>query len=363
MAEEIKLLILRVTDDCNLYCSYCYARGGESRENMPWEVARRAVEYVAARTTSFKIQFSGGEPLLNFPLIKRVISYAREQGLKTAFQLQTNGTLLTPKIVQELKELGLSLGISLDGMPEVNDSLRPFIGGQGSTLATIRGLKNLAAEGIKVGLTAVLTARSTEGLPRLVELCTYLGNIYGLSLDLVRPLGRARDGKISPPSQDLLQRKLRAAVRRAQEISSSGGPTLRFRELERIKYLLAHGQERQYYCYAVSGQSLAVLPDGTVYPCASLGRVPDFYLGNIMDPHFSLSQAVKGKPWWQRKIEDMEGCRDCPDKLLCGGGCLARAYAYTGRVDKPYSGDCILRKVFIECALLSTKGMSLLKSY
>ncbi len=348
--EEIKLLILRVTDACNLYCSYCYARGGESKKNMSWEVARRAVDYVATRAPSFKIQFSGGEPLLNFSLIKKIISYAREQGLKATFQLQTNGTLLTPGLVRELKRLGLSLGVSLDGMPEVNDSLRPFRGGQGSTLATIQGLRNLAAEGIKVGLTVVLTLRSTEELPKLVELCAYLGNIYGLSLDLVRPLGRAQDSKIAPPAEELLRQKLRAALRRAQEISSLGGPVIRFREVERIKYLLTHGCRRLYYCYATTGQSLAILPDGSVYPCASLSELSDFYLGNIMDPHFSLLQAVKGKPWWQRKVENMEGCRDCTNKFLCGGGCLARAYAYTGRMDRPYRGDCVLRRIFIEWA-------------
>ncbi|MDK2820257.1 MAG: uncharacterized protein PWP31_222 [Clostridia bacterium] len=348
MAEIIKMLILRVTDACNLSCCYCYARGGESKRKMSWEVARRAVDYVTARSRHFKIQFSGGEPLLNLPLIKKVVAYVQNCNLAVTFQLQTNGTLLSPVMVRELKKMGLALGVSLDGLPDVNDALRPFAGGKGSTLATIQGLQNLAAEGVKVGLTAVLTVASTSQLPRLVELAAYLGNVHGLSLDLLRSLGRGREGQIMAPNVGLIRRQVRAALERARDIAHLGGPVIKFREVERLKYLLVHGRERQHYCYATTGQSLAVLPDGAVYPCASLGGLPDFYLGNIMDPNFSLSEAVVGEPWWGRKVMEIKGCQDCPNRTLCGGGCLARAYSYTGRVDVAYEGDCELRKVFVE---------------
>jgi uncharacterized protein len=105
MTKEIKLLILLVTDDCNLRCRYCYARGGEKKEYMSWETAGKAVDYVAARSRSFKIQFSGGEPLLNFPLVKRVIEYVKMRWGSATFQLQTNGTLIDRAVAQELKNL------------------------------------------------------------------------------------------------------------------------------------------------------------------------------------------------------------------------------------------------------------------
>jgi uncharacterized protein len=344
----MKLLILRVTDACNLNCCYCYACGGESKKDMPWEIAKRAVDYVAARNRHFKIQFSGGEPLLNLPLIKKVVAYTQERKLAATFQLQTNGTLLTPRMVREIRKLGLALGVSLDGMPEVNDALRPFRDGKGSTLATIQGLQNLAAARVKAGLTVVLTNTSTEQLPRLVELAAYIGSVHGLSLDLLRPLGRGKGKKDMVPGPDLLRRQVRAALEKAREIGRLGGPLIRFREVERLKYLLDQGGKREYYCYATTGQSLAVLPDGSVYPCASVGGLSDFYLGNIIDQNFSLPEVLVGKPWWGRNIDKMAGCRDCPDRQLCGGGCLARSYVFTGRVDVPYAGDCHLRKIFLE---------------
>ncbi len=348
MAEKIKLLILLVTTDCNLRCVYCYARGGEGKEHMPWAVARQAVDYAAARSRSFKIQFSGGEPLFNLPLVKEVAAYVRSRRLSVKLQLQTNATLITPAVARELKSLGVALGVSLDGCPEINDRLRPFAGGEGSTLAVIRGLQNLAAEEIKVGLTAVLTAESAAGLARLVELAAYLGNVAGISLDLLRPLGRGREGRAAPPEPELLSQQVKAAIKRAEEIARLGGPLIRFREVERLKYLLHRGIIRRHYCSATTGQSLAVAPDGSVYPCASLCGLTEFYLGRITDRRFSLAEALAKTPLPGRTVERVAGCRDCPDRFLCGGGCPARAYAFTGRMDRACDLDCRLRKVYLD---------------
>jgi uncharacterized protein len=348
MTREIKLLILLVTDDCNLRCRYCYARGGEKKEYMSWETARKAVDYVAASSKSFKIQFSGGEPLLNFSLVKRVIEYVKMRWGSATFQLQTNGTLINLDLARELKTLRVRPGVSLDGPLDLNDHLRPFVGGEGSTSAVIRGLQFLAAEGIRVGLTTVLTAESVQTLPQLVDWAAYAGNVYGISLDLFRPLGRGVKTDLFIPDLNLLESQVRAALLRADQLVRLGGPRVRFRELERLRYQITRGVVREEYCYATTGQCMAAVPDGSVYPCASLMLLPHFYLGNINEQNFSLAEAVAGKEWIGRKAEMMTGCRDCPDRHLCGGGCLARSYAYTGRVDKPYEGDCTLKKTFMD---------------
>lgn len=145
----------------------------------------------------------------------------------------------------------------------------------------------------------------------------------------------------------MLESQVRAALRRADQLVRLGGPRVRFRELERLRYQITQGVVREEYCYATTGQCMAAVPDGGIYPCASL-ILPHFYLGNINDQDFSLAEAVAGKEWIGRKAEMMTGCRDCPDRLFCGGGCLARSYAYTGRVDKPYKGDCKLKKTFLD---------------
>jgi len=324
MAEEVKLLILLVTGDCNLRCRYCYAGGGEKKEYMSWETARKAVDYVAARSKSFKIQFSGGEPLLNFPLVKRVIEYVKTRCGSATFQLQTNGTLIDRTLARELKNLGVRPGVSLDGPLDTNDHLRPFVEGEGSTLSVVRGLQFLAAEGIRVGLTTVLTTESARTLPQLVDLAAYLGNVYGISLDLFRPLGRGLKTGLSAPNLNLLEDQVRAALHRADQLVRLGGPRVRFRELERLCYQITRGVVREEYCYAATGQCMAVVPGGGVYPCASLISLPHFYLGNIGDKNFSLTEAVAGKEWIGRRVEMMTKCKGCFDRCFCGGGCLAR---------------------------------------
>lgn len=344
--KKIKLLILRVTNDCNLRCSYCYACGGESRENMSWDIARQAVDYALARSKFLKIQFTGGEPLLNLPLVKKVIDYTKN--IPVSFQIQTNGTLISMAVAEELKALRVALGVSLDGPPAVNDLLRPIKGGEPSTMAVINGLQNLGAVGVKVGLTAVLTKESTAYLPRLVELAAYLGNVHGIALDLLRPMGRGLVNKTLSPSPELLAQQVKAALYRSAELAAWGAPLVRFREVERLKYQLRHKVARKHYCYATTGQSLVVMPDGSVYPCSSLAGTPSFYLGKVTFYGFSLSQALSEVPLLQRTVDELKGCRSCLDNWLCGGGCLARAYAYSGQTDHSYSGDCQLKKIFLE---------------
>ena len=348
MSIDMKLLILVVTNDCNLFCSYCYAQGGEKQEYMSWETARNALDYTLSMGKSLKIQFAGGEPLLALALIKKVVQYVKFHSGLVTFQMQTNGTLIDSAMARELKHLDIHMGVSLDGPPRVNNQLRPFRGDKGSTPAVIRGLQNLAAEGIMVGLTTVLTRENTDALPELVDWAAYVGNVYGISLDLFRPLGRGLDMPVSPPDLSLLESQVHAALHRADRIVKLGGPRIRFREVERLRYQVREDVVRESYCYATTGQSMAVMPDGAIYPCASLMLLPEFYLGNINDPSFSLAEAIGEKAWFGRKVDLMIRCKDCLDRHFCGGGCLARSYAYTGSINKPYEGDCQLKKTFLK---------------
>lgn len=349
--KEIKLLVLRVTNDCNLRCVYCYASGGEKKEVMPWSVAKRAVDYAAARSSSFKIQFTGGEPLLQFDLIENIIDYVKQRKLNVLFQLQTNGTLIDAMMARKLKDNKIALGVSLDGIPTINDKLRPLAEGRGSTTATVRGLQFLKSQGIAVGLTTVLTDQNILQLPQLVELASYLGNIYGISLDLFRPMGRGEKNQISPPDPDLLGKKVLESLYRAAELAKLGGFPVRFREVERLKYQIKKGMKREHYCYLTTGQSLAVMPLGDVFPCSSLADIPEFCLGNIMENNFSLAKGFSSMPLLNSGNDKPSNCLSCQDSWLCGGGCLARRYAYTRQVDKVYWGDCQLKKALIKYVL------------
>jgi uncharacterized protein len=343
---------------------------------MDWRIAKRALDLMADCSRSFTIQFAGGEPLLNIDLIEQVVHYM--QGLNVCYQLQTNATLINARMAMRLKQLKIAVGVSLDGLPEVNDYLRSFADGQGSTMATIAGLQQLGAVGIRVGLTCVLSASNIEGLPRLVEVASYLGNIEGIALDVLRPIGRAKEsdsylGNIEGIALDVLRpigrakesdvrqanprlvvQYLNAALRRADEITSQGGRKVKFREVERIRYLLSQGIKRHYHCYFDACQMLIIKPEGEVYPCTSLTSFPEFYLGNIMEEKFAKGLAINLK-----KAKDLVAspahCFACNERWLCGGPCPAQVYAQRKLSNKMNLTECLIKRVFIHYALKKSR--------
>ena len=340
---RLKELVLWVTTDCNLRCRYCYASGGDNAEYMDWPVAKQALDIMLRYSDGFKIQFAGGEPLLNIDLMEQVMGYAKGRGVR--YHLQTNATLITDNVARNLKRLGVDVGVSLDGLPAVNDPLRSFADGGGSTAATIAGMKNLGAEGIGVGLTCVISAENVARLTELVELASYLGNVEGISFDLLRLVGRARESSTMEADPALAARSVSAALRRADELAIMGGRRVGFREVNRIHYLLTHGIKRQHRCYFDAGQSLMVKPNGDAYPCASLANSAEFYLGNVLEEGF-IDELGDKLPRCRQLITSPPCCSTCPDHGLCGGPCPAQTYAQQlAGETKPT--ECYVKRAFI----------------
>jgi uncharacterized protein len=339
--EKPGLLALSVTADCNLRCSYCYACGGEEKTMMSWPIAKRAIDVMAECFPAFKVQFTGGEPILNLDLIERAVNYLDDLGLSSPCQIQTNATLVTADVAGRLKGLKLGIGVSLDGLASVNDALRPFFDGHGSTAAAIRGILALRDEGILVGATTVLTRANAGALNGLVDLFSYLGNIDGVAIDFVRPVGRASSFIQPNPAQ--AAEGIEAAICRAEHLYSIGARGIKFRELERMKSTIDLRKKRQHHCYFDSCRSLVVLADGLSYVCPSLLR-PEMMLGRVEERHFAdglRDRMVRACSLVTRPRE----CVACPDLWLCGGPCLAHYLA-----GRNLSIECSVKRVFMRHA-------------
>ena len=344
-AAPPKLLILWTTTDCNLRCRYCYAGGGDKPEYMAWEVAKRALDLVGP-DGQFKVQFAGGEPLLTLGLIEKVLAYTH--GWKVRHQIQTNGTLLDAPTARFLKRAGVAVGVSLDGVPEVNDRLRPSVNGEGSTGAVVAGIRQAGAAGIRVGMTTVLSDENVEGLPDLVALASYLGNVEGISLDVLRLVGRTLCSGLSAPAPDRAARYVAKALERADEISAMRGNAVKFREAERMCGLVSSGRQRQYRCYFDAAQSLMVKPDGSAYPCASLSGFSDCLLGNVMDPG-DEDQIFGNAVRLSEACHRADDCQCCPDQRICGGPCPAQSWSSRETQDAAHS-ECAVRTTFVQYA-------------
>lgn len=332
--EEIKLLVLRLTERCNLRCAYCYAaRDDESDFDMDEQTALRAVELCCPPGGSLRIQFTGGEPLLRLDLIEAVAAFGKKTGRKLVLSVQTNGTLLTRDVCRRLKAIRCGIGVSLDGIGDAND-LRVFPDGASSFDAVVQGVRNLGQVGMSCGVTAVVTKVNAAYLGQLSELALYLGNVAGVGLDLFRPLGRG-DGQDLSPEPEVLKSGLRALKAETRKLAQAKIP-FRFREMERLRKRRTLTGCGETYCYAQTNLSLAVDGRGDCWPCSSLAGRDGYLLGNIRN----------GLPECNCKISDLaapERCRQCTSYALCLGGCPA------GRVGQETDHlTCVMHRVLEE---------------
>ncbi|MBR2894683.1 MAG: radical SAM protein [Oscillospiraceae bacterium] len=309
---RIKSLILRITEQCNLRCFYCYA-GHNGCGHMNEETALRAVALCCPEGDSLRIQFTGGEPLLNFDLMEKIYFFGRATNRRLRLAVQTNGTLLTPEICKKLSTMKCAVGVSLDGLLESNQC-RVFPDGTSSFTATAQGIRTLGEMGIRCNLTTVISSANAKNLGQLPDLALWLGNVSGVGLDLFRPLGMGATENLSPTEEDL-SLGLSELVRKTIEIQNAGIP-FRLREMERLKKQVACGGCGGIYCYAQTDKSLCIDKNGDCWPCSSLAGDKAYYLGNLRD----------GLPTVDRSLVSLnapESCQNCASFPYCGGGCPA----------------------------------------
>lgn len=335
ISKESVLIVLWTTGRCNLACEYCYAGLTHLKADMDFETAAQTLDLFSDHY--MKIQFAGGEPLLNYPLICQVVSYVKEKNYDASFQMQTNGICITPEIAVGLKKMKIALGVSLDGPPEVNEFTR------GRTRDVIAGIGCLANEGIKINLNSVVTSHSVTQLPKLVSFAYYLGNVGGIGLDLLRDAGRARDQRaiIKKATPEQIKTALTKMVETAEELYRLTGKKIVIREVHEAKQRLKMTSCNKEYCYASCGRSYVVLPSGDVYPCGSLIENPKYFMGNV----------VKARPLKNVVIvkAESQGCKTCDYYSICPGGCPSRLILNDEK-KQDTSLDCVLKKAAFELA-------------
>jgi uncharacterized protein len=273
----MKYLILKITNRCNLNCIYCYA-DNKNNKDMDFKTAKNAIDYLLGIDNQLKIQFTGGEPLLNFKLIEKVVDYCNSNYNNIQYAIQTNATLIDEKIAERIKELNIKVGVSIDGL-EVNDILRPYKNGKPSTLDTLKGMYLLKAYNIPYGVTTVVT---NKNLPYLEEFVNYLiaFGVKSISFDLLKP--KKREHLTLMPNIDEFNKILE--------------------RLKSYPIYIKNLQKRPKgrYCYLNSGDLLFVNEFGDVYPCPTLEGL--IYLGNINNSSNIKLMEVKSSNCYAREF-------------------------------------------------------------
>ncbi len=359
----IRHLELMVTHACNMRCRYCYGsddhEGWESAEHlygsgeagMPWEVARQGIDFLlqaSGRAEQVSVIFFGGEPLLEFALIRRVVHYAREQaeqrGKRVDFSLSTNGLGLTEEVVDFLVEQGIGCQVSIDGPELIHDINRRLASGKGSYDRVMQGVQRLLRRRPGRVPARVTVSRDQISLP---EVADHLLNLGFGSVHVEPVIGAC--GKLDIDAADLaeMQRQTetlaRYMVRRVRE-----GRIFNFANLVRhVRQTRLVDQRLAHYCGAARSY-LALAQDGAFYPCHRFVGMPEYRMGDLLQGFDDRLQ----KRILDLTVDNRSGCRDCWARYLCGGGCWKHAEDAHGGLERPDEAtSCRLIRHQIECAM------------
>ena len=318
-------LVLWLANYCNLDCDYCYAKDNFGSEKMPWIIAKQGLDLLDEKAT---LILAGGEPLLNFSLIENIYTYLKEIEFKGKIAIQTNGTLITDEIAHRLSEMNIKIGISLDGMFDVNESSR------GETKKVIEAIRALEKYNKEISINCVLTGENINSLESLMEFLYLFKNINGLGLDLIRLTPKT---KFTIPQSEDLYINLKKTYEKTNFLGQVIGKYIPIREIEDTKQRVNLNHHSCNYCYSSLGQTAVILPNGNVYPCSSLVGEDEYFMGNITKEKLETIKLASGKTLL---------CEKCKYRKVCRGSCPSRTI-----MNKKYfasSSDCNLRKAIFK---------------
>ena len=354
-SEHVKALCLHICHDCNLRCKYCFAGTGDykgHREFMSEEVALKAVDFLIENSGNRKIlemDFFGGEPLLNFDVVKKTVEYANEKasalGKKFLFTMTTNGVLLRGEIADWLNENMENVVLSLDGRQEIHDDVRKTVNGKGSFEVIIQNFKDFVAKrGDKsYYIRGTFTNKNLDFAKDVLFMAD--SGFKEISLEpVVLEKGHelAITEEMLPEIKEEYKRLAREYIKRRKEgkgfhffhftIDLEGGPCL-------AKRVNACGAGNEYF---------SVTPVGDIYPCHQFADKPEFYMGNVFEG--KINEEIRAK-FKNSSLFTREGCEDCFARYHCSGGCAANNYVFNGDINKPYKQTCEMLKARTECAM------------
>ncbi|MCW5317530.1 radical SAM protein [Nostoc sp. KVJ3] len=345
---------LHITDRCNLRCDYCYLP--HLARDMSIDIGRAAIEstFRSASLNNYrrvKLKYAGGEALLCSPLIKDLHLYAqslsKERDIILDGVVLSNGTLITPEIIEMLQILNLRLMISLDGLSDFHNIQRTYAGGKGSFQDVERGIKIALQNGLIPDISITVSGRNAEGLPNLIE--------WILEHNLPFSLNFYRENELSASYEDLQleESRLIKGMLAAFKIIELKLPnrSLLGSLVDRANLSSAHKRT----CGV--GQSYLVFDyQGKIAKC----QMQLHKTVSSVDTQDPLSVVRQDKPGIQNLyVEEKEGCRTCEWKYWCTGGCPLATFKATGRYDIQ-SPNCNIYKALYPEAL-RLEGLRILK--
>lgn len=353
-AGIIKAMCLNISHMCNLRCEYCFADGGSysgAMTNMSFEVAKNAVDFLIAKSggrRNLEIDFFGGEPLLNFDVVKRTVAYARglekEKNKNFRFTITTNAMLLDDDAIDFFNKEMYNVVVSIDGRKSVHNSVRKTVAGKGSFDAAMKNALNFKAKRkgqyyVRGTYTALNKDFSKDVL--------YL-NDCGFDQISIEPVVLPENHRLAIHKSDVPEL--------IEEYDKLVNEYFRRRKTDKwfnffhFMIDIYHGpcETKRLVGCGAGNEYVAVAPNGDIFPCHQFDGDADYKIGNVLDGTFDNRIPEK---FALNNLLEKKDCRDCWAKYYCSGGCAANAIHYCGDINKPYKITCELMRKRIECAI------------
>ena len=354
--DVVKALCLHVAHTCNLNCSYCFASQGKyhgERALMSFEVGKQALDFLmdhSGTRRNLEVDFFGGEPLMNWEVVKQLVAYARsvekERGKNFRFTLTTNGMLIDDDVIDFANREMSNVVLSLDGRKEIHDRLRVDYAGRGSWERIVPKFQKLVKA--RGGQNYYMRGTFTHANPDFLKDIQCMLDLGFTELSM-EPVVCAPDDPAALTPEDLrivekqYEELADLMLRRKKEgrpftfyhymIDLKSGPCV-------YKRLSGCGSGTEY---------MAVTPWGDLYPCHQFVGEESYKLGNVWD---GVENTALRESFRQCNAYSRKDCENCWAKLYCSGGCAANAYHATGSIQGIYEAGCELFKKRMECAIM-----------
>jgi uncharacterized protein len=335
----LQTIVLNVTNQCNLSCQYCYEFGEDKVATpegkpkfMAWETAKSSVDYLFAESQGRKsvhITFFGGETLMNFPLLKQVVAYARtraqELKVNIDFSLTTNATLLSPTIIEYLAENAIGVTVSMDGPKEMQDKFRVFSNGRGSYDIIKPKVQNLLAKHRTRPIAARVTM--TSGAMDVKKIYQHLKHELGFYEVGFAPVTTSPDRlySINEPGMDSVLEQFSALADEYLEFALRGEHH-GFSNVSDTLSELHQGVNKSLPCGAGLGM-VGVGPSGDIAPCHRFVDSDQHVLGNVTT---GIDKEKQSDFLTRGNIDTKYDCHECWARPLCAGGCHHEAFVRYG---------------------------------
>ena len=355
-AGVVKALCLHVAHTCNLNCAYCFASQGKyhgERAVMPFAVGKQALDFLVANSgkrRNLEVDFFGGEPLMNFDVVKQLVAYARsiekEHNKNFRFTLTTNGVLIDQDVIDFANREMSNVVLSLDGRKQIHDRFRVDYAGNGSWERVVPKFQQLVQA--RGGKNYYMRGTFTHANPDFVNDIRQMLDLGFTELSMEPVVCAPGDpSELTQDDLDVVMEQYEELARLMLERDREGRPFTFYHYMIDLaggpciyKRISGCGSGTEY---------MAVTPWGDLYPCHQFVGEEAFKLGNIYD---GVTNTDMVEQFAGCNVYARPQCRDCWARLYCSGGCSANAYHATGSVKGVYENGCKLFRKRMECAIM-----------